>query len=75
LSSHINGEVYRQFLQDKFPALSYDVPLGLRVIMWFMHDVAAHCTLIVRKLLREIFIEFSGLDLKLQCLGWLDSRP
>jgi hypothetical protein len=56
LSSHVNGEVYHQFLQDTFAAPSYDVPFGLSVIMWFIHDHApAHYALIGRKLLNEIF--------------------
>lgn len=50
----LNGEKYRNLLQDELPILLEDVPLEVRQNMWFQHDgCPAHYSAIVREVLNR----------------------
>ena len=55
---HLNGEIYRQFIEEDLPLLLEDLPLQLRNDMWFMHDGApAHFSLLAREYLNRVFAD------------------
>lgn len=54
----LNGQTYRNFLEEELPALLEDVPLHVRHQSWFMHDGApAHFSLIAREFLDATYHE------------------
>lgn len=56
LPLRLNGETYRQFLEETLPQLLENIPLQTRQNMWFMHDGApAHFSLTVREHLNATF--------------------
>ena len=58
LPPRLNGDTYRQFLEEILPGLLEDVPLATRNTMWFMHDGApAHFSLVARNYLNDAFAQ------------------
>ena len=56
LLDRLTGEAYRCLLEDTLPLLLEDVPIGIRLWMWFQHDGApAHFLRITRKYLDLVF--------------------
>lgn len=52
----INGPMYLEFLENDFPAYLENIPLALRLNLWFQHDGApAHYARIVRNFLNQQF--------------------
>ena len=56
LPGRLNGDGYRQFLENHLPSLLEDVPLDVRQRMWFLHDGAPpHFSLTARQFLNDIY--------------------
>lgn len=56
IPNNLNGNNYLFFLQETLPNLLEDLPLFLRLNMWFMHDGAPpHFSLAVRQYLNTIY--------------------
>lgn len=56
LPARLNGQYYRQFLEEELPGLLEEVPIFVRNQMWFMHDGAPpHFSIQVRNFLNQIF--------------------
>lgn len=56
LPPRLNGDTYRQFLEETLPGLLEEVPLATRNTMWFMHDGApAHFSIVARNYLNNTF--------------------
>lgn len=56
LPGRLNGQNYRNFLENDLPNMLEDVPLNFRARIWFMHDGApAHFSLIAREFLNEAY--------------------
>uniref|UniRef100_V5GJV9 Transposable element Tc3 transposase n=1 Tax=Anoplophora glabripennis TaxID=217634 RepID=V5GJV9_ANOGL len=56
LPPRLTGDVYRRFLEDELPVLLEDIPLPLRLQMYFMHDGAPpHFSLAAREYLNNIY--------------------
>lgn len=52
LPLRLNGNAYQHFLEHELPQLMEDVPVGIRMNSWFMHDGApAHFSLVARNFL------------------------
>jgi hypothetical protein len=58
LPERLNGDDYRDFLENDLPLLLEEVPLNVRNSIWFMHDGAPpHFRLHVRDFLNQTFRE------------------
>ncbi|XP_025270745.1 uncharacterized protein LOC112639812 [Camponotus floridanus] len=58
IEGNLNGETYRNFLQNQLPLLLEDVPLNVRQQMWFQHDgCPSHYSRTAREVLDR---EFNG---------------
>lgn len=56
LPARLNGQAYLYFLQNTLPVLMEDLPLELRLRMWYQHDGApAHFFRLVRNHIRAVF--------------------
>lgn len=56
LPPNLNGELYLNFLRNQLPELFDDIPLIVRINMWYMQDGAPpHFSLQVRNYLNEVF--------------------
>lgn len=55
LPNRMDGLQYLEFLQNNLPELLEDIPLAVRLRMWFLHDGAPpHYRLVVRNYLNQV---------------------
>lgn len=56
LPQRLTGNIYLQFLQNTLPDLLDDLPIQLRINMWYMHDGAPpHFSVNVRNYLNQVY--------------------